>query len=90
MKRVLFFLVLFLMIWAPVVHGQESGELRLFLEPGMTELPGDGDATVTITVTLRDSEGELVNKGGTVHLKLNAGRLSQGQVKLRNGIGQVV
>ncbi|MCK5880081.1 MAG: hypothetical protein KAH24_09875, partial [Holophagae bacterium] len=50
----------------------------------------DGDATVTITVTLRDSEGELVNKGGTVHLKLNAGRLSQGQVKLRNGIGQVV
>lgn len=90
MRRVLIFLAFLLITWSPVVYGQESAELRLFLEPGMTELPGDGDATTTITVTLRDSEGELVNKGGTVHLKLNAGRLSRGQVTLRNGIGQAV
>ena len=91
MKRILVFLVFLLTIWVPpVAYGQDSGNVRLFLEPGLAELPGDGDATTTITVSLRDSEGELVNRNGTVHLKLNAGRLSRGQVALRNGIGQVV
>ncbi len=90
MKRVLLFLTFLLTIGVFAAYGQGSRELRLFLEPGMAELPGDGDAATTITITLRNSEGELLNRGGTVHLKLNAGRLSHGQVKLRNGIGQVV
>ncbi|NOY23999.1 MAG: hypothetical protein GXO70_10885 [Acidobacteria bacterium] len=90
MRRVLVLFVFIVTICNPVVYGQNSSNVRLFLEPGMAELAGDGDATTTITITLRNSEGELLNRSGTVHLKLNAGRLSHAQVKLRNGIGQVV
>ncbi|RLE23537.1 MAG: hypothetical protein DRJ08_02410 [Acidobacteria bacterium] len=89
MKRVSVFVLFFLMGWASAVYGQQpGGNLRLFLEPGIQELPGDGDTTTTITITLRNNEGELVNKSGTVQLKLNAGRLIPARVNLKNGIGQ--
>ncbi|NOZ12606.1 MAG: FHA domain-containing protein [Acidobacteria bacterium] len=89
MKQISVFVLFFLMSWTSAVYGQQpGGNLRLFLEPGIQELPGDGDTTTTITITLRNNEGELVNKSGTVQLKLNAGRLVPARVKLKNGIGQ--
>jgi len=91
MKRFLACLVVFLALCSGArLFGGEARGPRLFLEPGVAELPGDGDATTTVSITLRDAMGEIVDRPGTVILRLNAGTLSESRLRLRHGFGQVV
>ncbi len=51
-------------------------ELRLLVEPGRTSLKGDGDDTTTLTITLRDADGRIVeSRNGPVEVRRTCGRL---------------
>jgi hypothetical protein len=65
-------------------------EVRLLVEPGADELPGDGDAVTTITVTARDRDGRLLDHlSGPVAVRINAGRLSADQAQMSNGVARL-
>jgi len=47
---------------------------KLHVQPGKTEMKGDGDDYTTILVTARDQEGELLtNVNGSVALRISSG-----------------
>ena len=51
-------------------------ELRLLVEPGRALLKGDGDDTTTLTITLRDADGRIVeSRNGPVEVRRTCGRL---------------
>lgn len=51
-------------------------ELRLLVEPGRSVLKGDGDDTTTLTITLRDADGRIVEShNGPVEVRRTCGRL---------------
>jgi hypothetical protein len=56
--------------------GPPAEELRLLVEPGRSRLTGDGDDTTTLTITLRDADGRIVeNRNGPVEVRMTCGRL---------------
>ncbi|MBN2432998.1 MAG: FHA domain-containing protein [Acidobacteria bacterium] len=65
-------------------------EVRLLVEPGAAELPGDGDAVTTITISARDLDGRLLGHlSGPVAVRINAGRLSAEQAQMVNGMARL-
>jgi len=65
-------------------------EVRLLVEPGADELPGDGDAVTTITISARDLDGRLLDHlSGPVAVRINAGRLSAEQAQMVNGMARL-
>jgi len=51
-------------------------ELRLLVEPGRALLTGDGDDTTTLTITLRDADGRIVeSRNGPVEVRRTCGKL---------------
>lgn len=51
-------------------------ELRLLVEPGRELLTGDGDDTTTLTITLRDADGRIVeSRNGPVEVRRTCGKL---------------
>ena len=55
---------------------EEPQELRLLVEAGRPVLKGDGDDTTTLTITLRDADGRIVeSRNGPVDVRLTCGRL---------------
>ena len=63
---------------------------RLHVQPGNSELIGDGEDHTAITVTARDEFGEIVKIDGTVILELNAGWLEESSIKMRSGIAETL
>lgn len=51
-------------------------ELRLLVEPGKPLLTGDGDDTTSLTITLRDADGRIVeSRNGPVEVRRTCGKL---------------
>ncbi|MBI5443706.1 MAG: hypothetical protein HY900_21160, partial [Deltaproteobacteria bacterium] len=61
---------------APEPATEVVEELRVLVEAGRAVLKGDGDDTTTLTITLRDADGRIVeSRNGPVDVRLTCGRL---------------
>lgn len=86
--RVLLWVVTIL-FWIPAVPvGAEP--LRLHVQPSRPEVFGDGDDRVTLTISARDDEGEVrTDLSGVVRVSINAGRLSEVEPRMNQGVAVV-
>jgi len=79
-------LALLLLLVAPAL----AAPPRLHLQPSKTQVLGDGDDQVTLTITARDEVGEVrTDLSGPLRLSLNAGRLSDAEPTLQGGVAVV-
>jgi hypothetical protein len=63
---------------------------KLHVQPGKTEMKGDGDDYTTILVTARDKEGELLtNINGPVMLRISTGMIDETNLQMRGGMAYV-
>ena len=59
----------------PEPEAEVVEELRILVEAGRSVLKGDGDDTTTLTITLRDADGRIVeSRNGPVDVRLTCGR----------------
>jgi len=63
---------------------------KLHVQPGKTEMKGDGDDYTTILVTARDQEGELLtNVNGSVALRISSGMIDEANLQMHGGMAYV-
>jgi len=87
MKTILIHTILF--IFLGFAQAQDTvSKNRLHVQSSQLELKGDGADSATLIITLRDPIGEIVERNGTVNLKVSAGWLEDSSVPMRDGIAK--
>lgn len=87
----LFIIPLLIFACSADVSGQvntDAQRFRVHVQPGATEMPGNGDDTTSLTVTVRDQEGEIIDSyNGTAKIRINAGTAWEYEIPIRGGVG---
>lgn len=87
-SRALFWL-LALLLWVSALPVRAEPP-RLHVQPSRPEVLGDGDDRVTLTLSARDDEGEVrTDLSGVVRVSVNAGRLSDPEPRMHQGVAVV-
>ena len=81
MKRWLLMMV-FLVLLSGIGMAQD---FRLHVQPSREQVVGDGDQQITMTVSARDPQGQIIPQDGTLKVRVSAG-LAPAEVPMKNGV----